>query len=548
MIAVYARVSTGIQVAEGTSLDSQVNLCKEKALQMGYHESEIVIYKEEGASGEDIDRPAMNQLRDDIIKGIYSYIVCTHPDRLSRDLTDKLVVCKELERNGIELVFVDTEYQNTPEGQLFFNMQSAIAQYELAQIRKRTVRGKLNTVKRDKKVMPMRASPFGYDFADGRLTVNKYEAEFVKLIYEWYVRDNLTMREIGEKLYTLGAMPKRGESPNWGSSSIRRILTSEVYIGTFYFNRRKSSKVKGEKTLSGKPKKTYEFRDPSEWVKLEVPAIIDKGLFDLAQKQKVRNLKSSKGNVKHDYLVKSLLKCGNCGLAWQATTYTGRTDKKTGLKKQYPVYRCHGINPRRYGAGIEKCTTRSIKGELLDEYVWKSIADVVLDPDALIADFSVENSAIDKTLKSKMDILTNQIKSKEKELERLKNLYVKGIINDVQLDDEYSQINRDKTSLENELQQFQSNVEYQNRREKGTEKLKEIVEGFKKSIQDEQEGKTVLSPEQKRHIVELLVDEIIIEFDGNDVTLTYIGFLDELKRAKAGRKNNIDSRSQPQEV
>ncbi|GFZ83030.1 hypothetical protein GCM10008018_31220 [Paenibacillus marchantiophytorum] len=52
------------------------------------------------------------------------------------------------------MLFVDTEYSSTPEGQLFFNLMSVIAQYELALIKKRTVRGRLKAVERDKKIMP----------------------------------------------------------------------------------------------------------------------------------------------------------------------------------------------------------------------------------------------------------------------------------------------------------------------------------------------------------------------------------------------------------
>ncbi|WP_244863142.1 recombinase family protein [Paenibacillus cisolokensis] len=75
-------------------------------------------------------------------------------------------------------------------------------------------------------------------------------------MYHWYVYDHYTFREIGERLYSLGAVPKRGESRNWSASSIRRVLTSEVYIGKFYYNRRETRKIRGEKTKNGTPKKT----------------------------------------------------------------------------------------------------------------------------------------------------------------------------------------------------------------------------------------------------------------------------------------------------
>src|SRR5690606_30776564 len=124
-----------------------------------------------------------------------------------------------------------------------------------------------------------------------------------------------------------GAVPKRGESRNWSASSIRRVLTSEVYIGKFYYNRRETRKIRGEKTKNGTPKKTYAFREEKDWIEVTVPSIIDPQLFELAQVQKEKNMKRS-GNVKYEYLLKSMIRCGHCGRMWQATTYTGRVNKE----------------------------------------------------------------------------------------------------------------------------------------------------------------------------------------------------------------------------
>jgi site-specific DNA recombinase len=210
--ALYSRVSTKSQVEKGTSLDGQLELCSKKAKELKIPNDSIKFYREEGFTGEDIDRPKMNELRQDVKNGLINRIIITHPDRLSRELVDKLIVCNEFEKYEVELIFVDTEYKNTPEGELFFNMQSSIAQYELAMIKKRTSRGVIRSVKEFKNVMPMRVPNYGYDYINRSLVINKEEAEFVKKIFEWYVFDNLTMRQIGEKLYEYGAKPKRKES------------------------------------------------------------------------------------------------------------------------------------------------------------------------------------------------------------------------------------------------------------------------------------------------------------------------------------------------
>lgn len=130
--AIYPRVSTGLQVTDGTSLDGQTQICIEKARTLGYREDQIKVYREEGFSGEDIDiRPAMSKMRDDLASGVIRHVIVQHPDRLSRDMTDKLIICRELEKNDVELVFTDTEFSKTPEGVLFLTSSARLQRMNL---------------------------------------------------------------------------------------------------------------------------------------------------------------------------------------------------------------------------------------------------------------------------------------------------------------------------------------------------------------------------------------------------------------------------------
>lgn len=93
----------------------------------------------------------MTTLRQDVADGLIKLVICTHPDRFSRDMTDKLIVMREFEKYRVDIKFTDTEFSNSPEGILFFNILSAIANYELSLIKKRTVRGRERAVKEQKK-------------------------------------------------------------------------------------------------------------------------------------------------------------------------------------------------------------------------------------------------------------------------------------------------------------------------------------------------------------------------------------------------------------
>jgi site-specific DNA recombinase len=543
--AIYPRVSTGMQAVEGTSLEGQIEICKIRAMELGIPPSQLKVYREEGYTGEDIDRPAMNELRQDVSQGIISRLIVTHPDRLTRDLTDKLIVCRELERNSVELIFVDTEYQNTPEGQLFFNLMSSIAQYELSLIKKRTVRGRLKAVEKEKKIMPMRVAPYGYDLIDHCLVVNEQEADFVRKIYQWYVYDNLTLREIGERLYSLGALPKRGESRNWSASSLRRILTSEVYIGKYYYNRRETRKVRGEKTKNGNPKKTYDIRDEKDWLEVEVPSIIDPKLFQLAQVQKEKNKKKS-GNVKYEYLLKSMIRCGHCGRMWQATTYTGRMNKQTGEKMRYTCYRCPNLFPKKYGEGVEKCPTKTLRAEMLDDYVWKLILDTLSNPDDYTERLMDKSSQINMELQSAAELIKRQIEQRNKEKEKIMIMFKREVIDEDKMLAEMKKTNAGLISLQLELADYEKQLTEQSEKELTASCIAELSEAIKKFIDN---GGDQVSIDDKRHILETLVDEIMIRYDGDEVQVTAIGALDELKRQQFLQyENDIGSCSQHQEV
>ena len=535
MLAIYSRVSTMIQVSTGTSLEGQVELCYKKAKELNINKSDILPpFIEKGETGEDIDRPKMNEIRKMVSEGIITKFMCIDPDRLSRDMTDKLIVCKEFEKYEVDIIFVDSEYSNTPEGQLFFNMRSAIAQFELQQIKKRTTRGRLQAVEKHGKIMPMRVAPYGYNLIDGKLIINEKEEEFVKLIYKWYIYDNLTMRQIGEKLYNLGAIPKRGESKNWGASSILRILSSEIYIGNYYYNKRKTQKIKGEKTKSGKAKKEYTFRDESQWLKVEIPAIIDIETYQLAQKQKEKNTKHA-GNAKHNYLLKSLLKCECCGRIWNCVSYPGKMNKETGKKMTYPCYRCPNMFPKKYGDGVKKCESKSIRTDMLDDYVWEDIKDMILN-NGLDRIQSLENDFNIIPYKKIIIALNKQIEQKTKEKDKIKIMFKNDIIDENELISEIKKNDIEIKNVQKELDKYNQIISNQSGNLNEALKLNEIIDYLKLILNNKGE----LSFEEKRHFAELIIDEITIGFENEEVILTYSGILDEYKKEKIINEANFN--------
>ncbi|WP_053374989.1 recombinase family protein [Paenibacillus sp. FJAT-27812] len=522
--AIYVRVSTINQVIDGTSLESQIELCLAKAKELNLNEDKLNIYKEMGVSGEDIERPELNRLRKDVRDGLISNVIVTHLDRLSRDLTDKLTLCREFEDEDINLIFIDAEYKKTSEGQLFFNLMSVIAHYELALIKRRTIRGRLNAVEKNKKVMPMRSAPYGYDWCEGALLINEAEACYVRLIYQWYVHDRLTVKEIGMKLFAMGAMPKRAESKNWGASSILRILTSEIYKGIYYYNRRNWNKIKGQRTKSGASKKAYSLRDEKEWISVGVPSIIDEELYELAKVQRVNNMRGT-GDVKHEYLLNSLIRCGHCGRKWSATNYSGRINKATGQKVIYKCYRCPNIFPRRYGENIPKCPSHTVRAEIIEEYVWEMIMEIISDPNDYMNQLIKNNMEAILELENLAESVQSQILLKEKEINKIKIMFKREVIDEKEMEDEFILVKGVINELRMKRVQYLEQINTLKSKRSTDENNNEEVQSILAFIN--QRG-SELGVNDKRFLVESLLNEIIVTCKEPNIQIKVVGFLSEL--------------------
>lgn len=74
--------------------------------------------------------------------------------------------------------------------------------------------------------------PIGYDYSDGKLVINHYEAEQVRKIYEWYLA-GASMKAITDRLQGEGYTNKYSSYNSW--SSVRNILENETYTGRLHF-------------------------------------------------------------------------------------------------------------------------------------------------------------------------------------------------------------------------------------------------------------------------------------------------------------------------
>jgi site-specific DNA recombinase len=510
-LAIYIRVSTDAQVESGTSLGTQIDACRKKAQDLGYDLSKEIIYSDEGESGADIDRPALNALRGDIELGIINNaVICFDPDRLSRKLHYQLILEEEFKSSNIPLIFVNSENKReTPEGMLLFHMQGAVAEYERTKIKERTIRGKLAKA-RQGQIMPMRNTPYGYNWEDGKLKINNNEIKIVKNVFQWYI-SGLTMKNIGQKLIDMGFQARLGQ---WNASTIRNILKNETYVGRFWYNRRKHERL-STKTESGNHAIKEKQRPKSDHILIEVPAIIDEITWQKAQAQKTKNTIYSKRNTKLKYMARGgYLRCADCGRVLQNTSYTvGHGEKSYSVG----VYRCPNLNPRSYKT--EKCPSSNIKAKLLDNFIWEDLITMWINPQRLeLFDNTLSNkNNIDFEKERKhLEVLQSKIKI---EKDKILSLYRKELITLEDVESQLESIKRREHFISNQWESL-IQQEKDSRKQTMTKEEKQEIFNILDPFLLTQENFTL---EDKQFILHNLVDIITVKLRKGIVELTYKG-------------------------
>ena len=141
-VAIYARVSSVTQEKNDT-IESQLQLLKAYAGKQNYQVLPEHVFLDNGVSGARLDRPGLDRLRDCIQMGDVDGVLILSPDRLARNYPHQWLLLEDFKKWNCQVIFVQTPFPDTPQGHLLLQVQGMIAEYERAQIKERTRRGRL---------------------------------------------------------------------------------------------------------------------------------------------------------------------------------------------------------------------------------------------------------------------------------------------------------------------------------------------------------------------------------------------------------------------
>ena len=136
-VALYLRVSTAHQTTENQRLDLE-----KVAVNRGWNIIET--FQDEGISGSKgrSDRPALDRMLKDAVRGKFDLIAVWSIDRLGRSLQHLIETVNQLQSVGVDLYMhqqaIDT---TTPAGKLAFSIFGAFSEFERSLIRERVKAG-----------------------------------------------------------------------------------------------------------------------------------------------------------------------------------------------------------------------------------------------------------------------------------------------------------------------------------------------------------------------------------------------------------------------
>jgi site-specific DNA recombinase len=386
-VACYTRVLTYQQQHEGT-IESQRRVLQHYIQHQRWSLLPEQDYSDEGISGARLDRPALDRLRDAARRGEFDAVVILSPDRLARNYAHQWLLIEEFAKLHTQVIFLQNPFGDSPQGKLLIQRQGRMAEYERAQIAERTRRGRLEKARRGE-FMPWAYSCYGYRYLPQRhgcaaqVIIEPSEAEVVRALYRAVVEEQLSGRQITKRLNASTTSTPTGKNDVWQLATVRNILTHRVYAGQARYNYRRpvvpQNRKRAEHQLRSL-KTGRSYRAESEGIWSEAPAIIPVALCEKPQLQLRRNAATARKMYQPTsgrYLLRTLVKCGECGLGM-----VGIRHLSTCKKYDYLYYQCSGHAPLTVGRPT-KCLATLVRAERLDAVVWQALEQLLRNPSVI---------------------------------------------------------------------------------------------------------------------------------------------------------------------
>lgn len=228
--AIYVRVSTEEQAAEGYSIGAQKEMLQDYCIVEGWEVAGV--YEDDGYSGRSVKRPAYQRMMSEMDS--WDVLLVIKMDRIHRNSRNFMNMMEALTKHGKMFVSQSEALDTTNAlGRFVVDMIQRLAQLESEQIGERTYMGMrekaetLDKAEEGKRTMGF-TPPFGYRLENGGLEEEPDELPIVSRMFSEYLGGS-TMDEISWSLGREGILTRRGNP--WNKRNMSTVLHNPVYAG-----------------------------------------------------------------------------------------------------------------------------------------------------------------------------------------------------------------------------------------------------------------------------------------------------------------------------
>jgi site-specific DNA recombinase len=514
-IGLYARVSTARQ-AQAQTIDQQLERLTTVVQERGWQLERKHIFRDDGWSGASLNRPGLDGLRDVVRVGEIDKVLITAPDRLARNYVHQMILLEEFAHDGCEVEFLDRPMSDDPHDKLVLQIRGAVAEYERELITDRMRRGR-QAKYRAGILLPWTKPLYGYvwgldnprDPAQARL--ENYQAHVVQAIFSLYTTDGLSLCGLAKHLQQQG-IPTPSGKVIWSPCTIRAILKQVAYTGQVYAHRYHYHAAQVRRSAThplGKPHQSSQELPEADWIFVaSIPPIISQEVFDLAQARLAHNKGFARRNNKaNQYLLRALVSCGHC----QAACTCRALDKG-----RYRYYICNGKGKAIHSRRLDKCPARYAPADQLDNLVWHDLCELLQHPAFITQALEQAHAGfwLPQELQARRTTLHQSAARLDNQLDRLTDAYLAAIMPLP----EYQRRRNDLTRKLHSLAQQQSHLAAQVDHHREIAALTTSLQDFCNRIRV---GLDNLTFEQKRQLVELLIDRVIVTDDAVEIRYVF---------------------------
>lgn len=429
--AIYARLSVENSGKEETKdvMKNQIEICKNYLKEQPYLNL-VDTYIDNGCSGTKFDRPEFNRLMSDIKDGKIKCLVVRDLSRFGRDYIETGTYLERIfPQIGLRFISIKERY-DTNEVDLSNEALMIPLQNMINSLYSKDISRKVSTAlyaRMEAGIFKNRNLSYGYMWNEDRteVIIDEEVVNYVRLIYQWKI-EGISICQMVRNLNELKAPTcdihkykkgmKTGTKPKggiWGQSSVKGILTNQVYVGDTIHGKSVSAIYRGEKQ--------HLEKDKNKWLIYENThlAIIPREDFQKVQKMfeetnQIRELKIQESEAMRkrykDLLVQKIF-CADCGKRMYM-----RVKKQSRSDTWFGAYIC-GTYARKL---TPPCTSHMIQIHKLEARILSAIqlqVSIALDYEKVIEKLKEnqrENSMKEKLNRtiSSMNLKMNGVQKK----------------------------------------------------------------------------------------------------------------------------------------